>query len=196
MRLRYRVARDPAVDLQEGLAIVPGQHLARSRDLLRHGRNVLLRGESGVDGHDQNEIDVPDHLFRVRQRSTGVEREAGLHAAGPDLRELPLHVRGGLRMKGEQRRPRLGERRDVPLGPFDHQMDVQRQVGDSPQCRHQTGAESEVRHEVPIHHVDVDPVGSALLDQRHLVGELGEVGAQYARRNPDVARHMLLNGPP
>jgi hypothetical protein len=25
---------------------------------------------------------------------------------------------------------------------------------------------------------------------------LGEVGAQYARRNPDVARHMLLNGPP
>ena len=49
-------------------------------------------------------------------------------------------------------------------------------------------AEGEVGHEVPVHHVHVDPLGAAgdrLLD---LLAQPAEVGAQHARRDPGAHR--------
>ena len=51
-----------------------------------------------------------------------------------------------------------------------------------------SGPDRDVRHEVAVHHVDVDPVGAGALDRRDLVGEAAEVGRQDRRRDHDACR--------
>jgi hypothetical protein len=51
-------------------------------------------------------------------------------------------------------------------------------------------AHRQVRHEVAIHHVDVDAVGSGLCRLRHLLTQAGEVGGENRGRQLHVA-HVL-----
>ena len=52
------------------------------------------------------------------------------------------------------------------------------------------GAERQVRDEVGVHDVEVDPVGAGRLDAADGVGEVGQVGVEDARRDPRPAvRH-------
>ena len=54
---------------------------------------------------------------------------------------------------------------------------------------HHVGPEGDDRHEMPVHHVEVDPVGAGGLDRADLLGELGEVGRQDRRRDAERAGH-------
>src|SRR5207244_13351750 len=82
------------------------------------------------------------------------------HALPPRRREQSLHVDRRLRMEGEDRCPGGHERLEVALGLDHHQMHVDGFVGEPPQRRDHVGPEREVRHETPVHHVHMQPVGA------------------------------------
>src|SRR5437879_11094067 len=53
-------------------------------------------------------------------------------------------------------------------------------------------AHGEIRHEVPVHHVHVDSIGSGLRRLRHLLAQTGEVGGENRRRECDSdGAHVL-----
>ena len=54
------------------------------------------------------------------------------------------------------------------------------------------GPEGEIRDEVAVHHVEVDPVGALPLGARHRVGEVAEVGVEDARGDPGAGRRDLV----
>ena len=72
----------------------------------------------------------------------------------------------------------LGERLQEPVGMLDHQVDLQRQPRDRAQPPHDHRAEGQIRHEMAVHHVDVDPVGPGPLDLGHLLSQAGRVGRE------------------
>jgi hypothetical protein len=43
---------------------------------------------------------------------------------------------------------------------------------------HRRRTEGEVRHEMAVHHVHMDPVGALILDRPDLAPEIGEIGRQ------------------
>ena len=76
---------------------------------------------------------------------------------------------------------------EVVLRLDDHQVHVERKLGELAHRLDDLRAEGEVGNEAAVHHVDVNPVGAACLEPRDLVGEMREVGAQDRRR--DAAGH-------
>ena len=62
-------------------------------------------------------------------------------------------------------------------------MDLEGQPRDSPKGLDDHRAHGQIRHEVSVHHIDVDPVGSTLFRFNHLLAQPGEVGGENRRGN-------------
>ena len=95
-----------------------------------------------------------------------------------DRLQRAVEMRAGLGMHGDDVGARFGERREVGIGRRDHQMaveDLRRRAADRLDDRRPEG---DVRHEMPIHHVEMDPVGARGVDGAHLFAEAREVGGQ------------------
>src|SRR6185436_6639249 len=50
------------------------------------------------------------------------------------------------------------------------------------------GSNRDVRHEMPVHHINVDQIGAAALDRGHRLSERRKVCRQNRRRNQDAHR--------
>ena len=81
-------------------------------------------------------------------------------------------------MEREDGGARVGEWLNKPLRLDDHEVHVERQRGAPAHRLDDLRAEREIRHELAIHDVDVNPVGAAGLAHRDLVAQASEVGAQ------------------
>src|SRR5919109_3741864 len=75
---------------------------------------------------------------------------------------------------------------EVLLGLDDHQMDVQGKRSQLAHSLYYLRTEGKVRHEAPVHDVNVDPVRACFRDHRDLVAQPREVGAQNRRRDSDA----------
>ncbi len=87
-------------------------------------------------------------------------------------------MRARFGMYGDDVGPRLGEALEIGIGRRDHQMHVENLPGRRPDRLHDRRAEGDVGHEMPVHHVDMDPVGARLVDGPHLVAEPRKIGRQ------------------
>jgi hypothetical protein len=77
----------------------------------------------------------------------------------------------------------LGVTADPLLGPLDHQVHVERQACRSAQVGDRFRPECQIRDEVAVHHVDVQPVRAGPLDGLGGLSEAGEVRREDARRD-------------
>ena len=62
----------------------------------------------------------------------------------------------------------LGESLEIDIDGRDHQVDVERLLRVRPQRFHHAGADGDVGDEMPVHHVDVDEIGTRGLDRLDL----------------------------
>ena len=76
------------------------------------------------------------------------------------------------------------------IGCQDHQMCLERQRAVLARRSDDVGTERQVRYELPVHHVPLDPVDAGGLERRDLLTQLGEVGRQDTRGDFDRSRHQ------
>lgn len=69
----------------------------------------------------------------------------------------------------------LGKIVDVPLWVGNHQMAVKKRIGMAAQRIDDERADGDVWHEVPVHHIDMKPVGAGGEDGIGLVGQMGKI---------------------
>jgi hypothetical protein len=85
-------------------------------------------------------------------------------------------MRPGLQMRSQHIGPRLRIGVDRGIDRRDHQMHVHHR-GDMAAKRGDGGrAEREIGDEMPVHHIDMDPIGPLRLDGLDLAPEIGEIG--------------------
>ena len=111
----------------------------------------------------------------------GIERDAGLLAEIADRLQRAVQMRAGLHMHGDDVGAGLGEGFEIGIARRDHQVHVERLVGVLAQRLHDVRADGDIGHEMPVHHVDMHPVGAGGLDRAHLLAEPGEIGRTEAR---------------
>src|SRR4051812_10254144 len=75
-----------------------------------------------------------------------------------------------------------------------HQMHVQGHAGQAFQRADHGCTKGKVGDEVPVHHVDVEPVRTAGNGPLDLLAQAAEIGAEDTRRDSHVA-HRPLSGP-
>ena len=89
-----------------------------------------------------------------------------------------MEVRARFGMDGDDVGAGLGEGVEEGVDRRDHQMDVERLGRVRAERLHHRRADGDVRDEMAVHDVDVDPVGAGLVDRAHLLAEPREIGGQ------------------
>ena len=149
--------------------------------LAQHFGDEVLAAETGLDRHHQERVEVLEDLQVGLERGAGLDAQPRLGAGGADVTGDGDRVVGGLGVEGDVVGARLGVRRCPAVGVLDHQMAIHRNVAGGQQTFHHRQPDRQVRHEMCVHHVDVQPVGA--FDGGGLVGQPGEIGGQYRRRD-------------
>ena len=142
-----------------------------------------LPAKAGVDAHHQNQIDIVDQIVQRLGRSGRVQRDAGLLAQRADQLDRAVHMRAGFGMHGDDIGSRCGKGFDIDIDRADHQMDVERLGGVRAQRLHHHRPDREVGHEMPVHHIDMDPVRPGCVNRPHLFAQPREVGRENRRRD-------------
>jgi hypothetical protein len=62
----------------------------------------------------------------------------------------------------------VGKLREVTFGSFDHEVYVEGPVSDPAECPYYGCAESKVGNEMPVHYIDVQPLGTTRHGALHL----------------------------
>ena len=122
-------------------------------------------------------------------RRAGIHGHAGLLAERADRLQRAVDMRAGFDMHGDDVGAGFGEGFEIGIARRDHQMHVERLLGVRPDRFDDVRADRNVRHEMAVHDVDMDPVGAGGIDRAHLLAELGEIGGQDRRRDDERARH-------
>ena len=184
-----RVRADPAVHLDVDVAATADHELTQLRDLGLHGRDVGLATETRVHRHHEHHVDQIEHVADGVNRCRRVDgdRCGGTHLS--DVAKCAVQVRAGLGVHDEE----LAARLDVSVKQFirrlDHEMCLERNRDMGPASGDHVRPERQVRHELAIHDVPLDPVDSSLLQRCALLSEAGEVGGEH--RGDD--RHRPLS---
>ena len=92
-----------------------------------------------------------------------------------------MKVRPRLGMDGDDVGAGFGEGVEERIDGRDHQMDVERLLRVRPERLHDRGTDRQVRDEMAVHHVDMDPVGAGLVDRANLLAEPGEICREDGR---------------
>ena len=118
----------------------------------------------------------------------GLDRETGGPAGRPDRLEGRRDLlRVDLDVERDRVAARLEELVDVRGRVADHQVRVERQLGPRPDPLDHLRPEGQVRDEVAVHDVDVEPVGALRLAAADRVGHVRVVGVEDAHRHPGPA---------
>ena len=161
----------PSISMSMGRAA--DQRASRARILSTTAGNEGLAAEARIDRHHQDEVDEVD--ARIRCALTGVpgliETPAFLPSARIACSER-CEMRAGLGMHGD----------DVGTRPWRRPRDRDRRARSSDARRaaswcaariafDHVRADGDVGHEMPVHHVDMDPVGAGGIDGADLLAE-------------------------
>src|SRR5438270_6231223 len=158
---------------------------AHAADLLRAACDEFLAAKSRLDRHHVDQVDVGQDLAQILDRRRRVDRHTRLRAQLFDRLHGPVQRRRGLDLHLDHRCARLDERLEEQLGSFDHQVRLDRQGRGSPYRLHGQRSESEVRHEMAVHDIDLDAVRAGGFRFLHLLTQSTHVGGQDRRDDLD-----------
>src|SRR5689334_20647376 len=99
-----------------------------------------------------------------------------------------MKMRASLRVHQDMVGPGVSERRDERINRFNHQVHVERQSAVRAQALQDWRTKADVRDEVAVHDVEMQPVGSSRFDRCNFLVQTREIRSQQARRNSDSPR--------
>ena len=94
-----------------------------------------------------------------------------------------MDMRARFGMDGDDIGPGLGKRGDERIDRGNHQVNIERLGGVRTQRLNHHRADREVGHEMPVHHIDMNPVRPGGITRAHFFAETGEVSGQDRRGN-------------
>ena len=107
-----------------------------------------------------------------------IEDHPGARAALPDQLDAPVQMDTGFHLHCHQIRPGLDEIRDIAVGVRDHQVDVEGQAGRTTDSFHHQGTHGDIGDEVPVHDVDMDPVGTGVFHGLDFLPQPCKIGGE------------------
>ena len=138
----------------------------------------FLATEAWFDGHDQNHVELVENVEDRLHRLGRTYGEAGLASHIAQLARQTYRGMGGTHVEADGGGTKLGVFRCPAVRILNHQMHVDRQVGDLADTCHDWLTQSQVRDEMMIHHVDMNKI--RLGDGLEVTLKVAEIGGQNA----------------
>ena len=150
------------------------------RFFFNESREIVFDTVPGQEFYDKSdEPNIPDLLaidyvkITVDNAIMTLRREPLAERLDPLDRAMQMRPRLG--MDGDDVRAGIGEVFQKGVDRRDHQMDVEGLGAVRTQRLHHARPDGDVGDEVPVHHVDMNPVGAGGVDRAHLLAESGKV---------------------
>ena len=172
---------DASIDFHLAAGLASFDELAHPLDLRQRRPDELLVPETRIHGHDQHLVQVLNDLLQHGRRRRRVDGDSGALAERPDPLHRAVQIVVALPVDEERIGAGLDELVQKEIGIRDHQMDLERELGRPPKGLDDRRAHGQIRHEMSVHHVDVDPVGSSLFRLGYLLAQPGEVRGENRR---------------
>ncbi|CRF28842.1 Uncharacterised protein [Mycobacterium tuberculosis] len=153
------------------------QHFPKPGNLRQHAGDEILSSKTWIDRHQKDQIELVVHyLLQDAKRSSRIQHDTGLYPVLLNQMQRPVKMNASLRMYRDQVRTCLGERRNVAVRLFNHQMHVERQPRLRPDGFHYRRADRNVRNKMPIHDIHMNPVRPSTFHIGNLLAEHRKVG--------------------
>ena len=134
-----------------------------------------MTAEAGIDRHDQDQIDLGENFLNRTERGRGIQSHPCLHTSFLDRLYRAMEMWTGFHMHREIVRTSFGELGDEGVGVRYHEMDIERQLSDFSERRHDRRTDGQIRNEMPVHDIDMEEVSPRPFHGRHLVCQSGKV---------------------
>lgn len=155
--------------------------LPRMGDLRHALGDKGLPAEAWMDSHDEDDVHQGEPLVQALDGGLGIDGYPCLQSSAVDLGDGCMDIAVGLDMDGDRIASGISEGVDIADGVLYHQVGVEEAVGAAADGSDGLGAECDVRNEHPVHHIEVDPIGSGGGGAGDLFAKPGEVCRQYGR---------------
>lgn len=166
-----------AIAFDEGTEITLDELGTHTTHLVEHGRDELLSAEAGIDGHDEDEVEVAEHFVEHDIGCAWVDGDAGFHAGFVYHLDAAMQVVACFLMHGHVLGAIGGDLLDPKFGMDDHHVDVHGLANDGLKGGHHWEAEADVGDEGTVHHVEMKHVGFTLVEHFDFALQMGEIGA-------------------
>ncbi len=104
-----------------------------------------------------------------------IEHHSSLLAERADRLQRAMQMRPRLDMDRNEIGAGLGEILEEGIARRDHQMHVEEGLRVRPERLHHARADRDVRHEMPVHHIDMDPIRAGGDDRLDFGAERGKI---------------------
>ena len=105
-----------------------------------------------------------------------IEDDAGLLAKRLDQLHRAVRMRPSFGMEGNDVRACVGKILHILIDRRNHQMDVEGLGTVRAQRLHHSRPDRDIGDEMAVHHIDMDPVASSLVNRANLLTQAGEIG--------------------
>ena len=167
-----------AINLDESFAASTVEQLTQLSYFLQSVWDELLSAETWIDTHQQNQVDVGYYVLQYGNRSGRIERNTSFHTGFVNLSDNAMQVRASFVVDIHQIGSKFFYFVYELLGLHNHQMHIQRLLADASNMLQHGKPKGNVGHENAVHNIDVEPIGTALIEPLHLGLEIGEVGSE------------------
>src|SRR5208283_3278757 len=172
---------DASIDFQADWAFT--YHGANAPNLFELLRDERLTTEAWIHRHDQHEVNFIKHITQHVLRRRRADRHAGLLAQPANYLKGAIQMRIRFCMDSNDIRARFREGFQIGVDRCDHEMHIEYVIAIGAQRLHDFRSEADIRHEVPIHHIEMQPIGSCRHHVAYLLTEAGEIGRKNRRGN-------------
>lgn len=149
---------DAAVDFEPEVQVLFAAPVGELLDFREAIVPEALSAETGLDGHDEDEVDLGEEMFDGVGGGGGVDDDAVLAAEFADARQGAAVVVVGFDVDADEIGAGFGKGFDVAVGFVEHEVSVKEELRNVRAERGEgLGAEGEVGDEVTVHDVEVQP---------------------------------------
>ena len=181
---------DAAVQLDGDVLADGVDELTGAGDLGQHRFDELLPAETGLHRHQEHVVELLQDIRPPLNGSGRLEHQAGTRPKPAELAGKTDGCPGGLTVEAHGRRARLDVGRSPTVGVLDHQVHVKGEIGAAVDGLDDRNSDGQVRHEVIVHHVDVNCVAAG--NSLDVALQVDEVGGKDA--GSDAHGHTLILG--
>ena len=165
-----------------------GQQGAGRADFFIRLRNEGLAGKTGIDAHQQQEIQVRREPAGCGKIRAGVQGQPCLEAQLADFGQGALGMAVGLGVDDQQVGSDFLEVAQITGRFLNHQVHVKKKPAVRPQGLDQRGTESDVGHKGPVHHIQMQPGYTGGFQRGQFLGQTGKISGKqgWGKNHADI----------
>ena len=186
---------DAAINFDVNLCWARFIPLGRAFHFSHHLGAERLTAETGMDGHDEQEVDpVEEGLDRLKRRC-GIQRQTGATTSVANFLQSSFDMMFRFRLDVDCDGVCAGfdKSRRVMIGMLDHQVDIERKLGLLAHKIDNRRPEGNIIDEMSVHDVAMDPISAGFFGGADFIGQAGKIGSENGGRDDDFLRGHVAN---